>query len=173
VRSHAERGNEEGDPGAGVAWRRPSIATGLPGEVIAVVPFIVPKSPFTKETKMADARIYARFVDPKGTYFGKSEYRPSEGWIDVLSFNWGPQNRQEVSVEISGTEPMVVQLHRDHPDVEPVDYVVVETRNGAKWIRIVMNGVRIEDFSFNGTGGRHPTCSIRFSYKKRDLSYGG
>jgi hypothetical protein len=119
--------------------------------------------------------MYVRFVDPNGTYFGKSKYRPSEGWIDVMSFNWGRQGQQEAVVWIGNKEEPVVQLYQACTNFTPIDYAVVEVRNGAKWIRFVMNDVRIKDCRTNdpGAGATEPSCSILFTYKKMKDSYGG
>ena len=121
---------------------------------------------------MADHRIYVRFVDPQGTYFGKSTYRPSEGWIDGLSYNFGILGQPEFYVIIGGNDAPSIPLYRAFQNRTPIDYAVVEVR-GAKWSRFEMTDVLIEGFGTNHRAGSDgPEHQIRFTYKTRKDSSG-
>ena len=121
---------------------------------------------------MAGFKMYVRFVGPRRSYVGTSKYRPSEGWIDVLSYRWGLGVAKDFFV-IVGDDPAVGHLYLASTKAEAIDSAVFEMRDGVKWFRFVMSDVVIDSVQ-TGRGGETPFVSeIAFTYKKRTESYGG
>src|SRR5262245_59503921 len=131
-----------------------------------------PTRPFTKETTMAEFKMHIRFVDPRRTYFGSSEYRPSEGWIDVDSYSLGSMNAEAVYVVVS-EDPAVGHLYTACRKRLTIDTAILEMRNGVKWFRFVMNDVVVEDIRDGRDGHGSVLTQITLTYKERTDSYGG
>lgn len=139
-----------------------------------------------------DSKYFLRFpATDKGAagLFGDSDYRPSEGWIDVEGFIWDGnghtvsttvgrsdhESKGSVYVTIGGQDRVNTALFRFLHDGTQIRYAVLKAERPTAWVQYTVTGVSV---ARGEHGGGSPVRDAgvyhyAFDYKTKQVAVGG